>query len=137
MPFAHVSEPLILNVSDTARWVAEYRAVESARSDALFRDPHAARLAGERGRAIARTASVYGWPVVVRTKNIDDLVLESIDQGCDLVLCLAAGFDTRPYRLALPAKLRWVEADLPAITDEKEALLANEKPNCVLTREQG
>ena len=27
------------NVSDTARWVAVYRADESARPDAVFRDP--------------------------------------------------------------------------------------------------
>jgi methyltransferase (TIGR00027 family) len=134
-----MNEPLISNVSDTARWVATYRAVESARPDALFRDPYAARLAGERGRAMASAAKKHmtnGWPIIVRTKNIDDLVLKSIDQGCDLVLCLAAGLDTRPYRLALPEKLRWVEADLPAITEEKEKLLAGEKPHCVLTREK-
>ena len=29
----------IRNVSDTALWVAVYRAMESERSDALFRDP--------------------------------------------------------------------------------------------------
>src|SRR5262249_23119204 len=33
------------NVSDTARWVAVYRAMESARPDALFHDPYAERLA--------------------------------------------------------------------------------------------
>ena len=32
-------EPLISNVSDTARWMAAYRAAESARRDALFNDP--------------------------------------------------------------------------------------------------
>src|SRR5262249_23317383 len=47
-------EPLIRNVSDTARWAAHYRALETERRDALFRDPLAARLAGERGRAIAK-----------------------------------------------------------------------------------
>ncbi len=41
----------IENVSDTARWVAVYRAMESARSDAIFRDPFAERLAGERAAA--------------------------------------------------------------------------------------
>ena len=62
--------PLVRNVSDTAKWVAVYRAQESARSDALFRDPFAERLAGERGKAIVervtrRTGS--GWWMVVRT----------------------------------------------------------------------
>ena len=37
------------NISDTARWVAVYRAIESERPDAWFRDPLAKRLAGERG----------------------------------------------------------------------------------------
>jgi hypothetical protein len=42
-------EPLISNVSDTARWMAAYRAAESARHDALFTDPFAERFAGARG----------------------------------------------------------------------------------------
>ena len=42
----------IRNVSDTASWVAVYRAMESERPDAHFNDPYARRLAGERGQAI-------------------------------------------------------------------------------------
>ena len=38
----------IRNVSDTALWVAVYRAMESERPDALFHDPYARQLAGER-----------------------------------------------------------------------------------------
>lgn len=34
----------ITNISDTARWVATYRAMETARPDAIFRDPFAERL---------------------------------------------------------------------------------------------
>jgi O-methyltransferase involved in polyketide biosynthesis len=34
-----MAETLIANVSDTSFWVAHYRAVESERPDALFRDP--------------------------------------------------------------------------------------------------
>ena len=34
------------NISDTAHWVAFYRALESERPDALFRDPFARPLAG-------------------------------------------------------------------------------------------
>ncbi len=43
----------IAHVTDTAFWVATYRANESARPDALFRDPLAGKLADARGRAIA------------------------------------------------------------------------------------
>jgi methyltransferase (TIGR00027 family) len=134
-----MNEPILSNVSDTARWVATYRAAESSRTDALFRDPYAERLAGERGKAIAASAPRSmrtGWPIVMRTKSMDDLVLASVADGCDCVLCLAAGFDTRPYRLALPVRLRWIEADLPAITEEKEQLLAGEKPSCQVVREK-
>ena len=50
----------ISHVSDTAHWVAMYRAMESERPDALFRDPHARRLAGPpflRGLALGAFAS--------------------------------------------------------------------------------
>ncbi len=42
----------IENISDTARWVAVYRAMETERRDAIFRDPYAGRLAGDKGQAI-------------------------------------------------------------------------------------
>src|SRR5579862_7049636 len=104
----------VSNVSDTARWVAVYRARESARPDALFNDPFAKSLAGERGQAIAALMPAQarsGWPMVARTKLIDDLVLAAVAEDCDCVVNLAAGLDTRPYRLALPNSLRWIEAD--------------------------
>jgi methyltransferase (TIGR00027 family) len=130
---------MIDNVSDTARWVAVYRARESARPDALFTDPFAERLAGARGRAIADAAPKQmknGWPIVVRTKIIDELVMAAVRGGCDRVLNLAAGLDSRPYRLRLPQELAWIEADLPALVEEKEALFAGEKPACGLAREK-
>ncbi|WP_433761719.1 class I SAM-dependent methyltransferase [Nocardia sp. CA-135398] len=130
-------EALISNVSDTARWVAAYRAIETGRQDALFRDPLAERLAGERGYAMVAAASRMmrnGWPVVTRTTIIDDLIATAIAEGCDRVLNLAAGLDTRPYRLDLPADFVWIEADLPALTTEKETALAEEKPHCALIR---
>ena len=132
-----MAEPLVSHVSDTARWVAVYRAWESQRPDALFSDPFAERLAGARGQAMAKLMprnSRSGWPMIVRTKLIDDLVAAAVREGCDCVLNLAAGLDTRPYRLALPASLPWVEADLPEMIEEKEKLLETEKPACGLTR---
>ena len=127
----------VSNVSDTARWVAVYRAWESARPDALFNDPYAKSLAGERGQTIAAlmpAQSRSGWPMIARTKLIDDLVQAAVAQGCDCVVNLAAGLDTRPYRLALPNSLRWIEVDLPAMIEEKEELLADAKPRCQLRR---
>lgn len=132
-----MSRPLVSNVSDTARWVAAYRAWESARPDSLFHDPFAQRLAGERGTAIAKLMprqARSGWPIIVRTKLIDELVLSSLAEGCDCVVNLAAGLDSRPYRMALPRGLSWIEADLPAMIEEKERLMADAQPVCRLTR---
>ena len=127
----------ITHVSDTARWTALHRATESARSDALFRDPLAERLAGQGGRAIvARTplTSRSGWWLVARTKIIDDAIAGAIADGCDRVLNLAAGLDTRPYRLNLPSDFTWVEADFPELLAEKAELLSDQTPRCHLTR---
>jgi methyltransferase (TIGR00027 family) len=132
-----MGEKLVSHVSDTARWVATYRAWETARPDALFRDPYAARLAGERGAAIAQMMPKQarsGWPLVVRTKLIDDLILQSITEGCDRVINLAAGLDTRPYRMKLPESLTWVEVDHAHMIEEEERVLAAERPVCTLLR---
>ncbi len=127
------------DISDTARWVAYYRALESERPDALFRDPFASRLAGERGRQVSermpKSVRRTSWPMVMRTRLIDELLLKSVQEGADRVLNLAAGLDTRPYRLPLPPSLTWVEADLPGILEEKEKALASERPACILRRE--
>jgi methyltransferase (TIGR00027 family) len=131
------SEHLIRNVSDTARWVAVYRAQETERPDALFRDPFARRLAGERGEQIAKAmplGSAISWNMVTRTVLIDDLVHDEIADGADTVVNLAAGLDTRPYRMQLPPSLQWIEVDLPEILAYKEAILADEKPVCRLER---
>lgn len=42
----------IEHVSDTARWVAVDRAIETERGDVILRDRFAARPAGEKGEAI-------------------------------------------------------------------------------------
>jgi len=133
------AEPLVGNISDTARWVAALRAAETERPDAVFRDPLAAQLAGERGRRIAQALSSTmrnGWPMVARTKSIDDLIVRALGEGCDRVVNLAAGLDARPYRLELPASLTWVEADLPALVDEKTRQLASATPRCRLVHEK-
>lgn len=131
-----MSAPLVRNVSDTAHWVAYYRATESERRDALFHDPFARRLAGERGAQIARTMSggrEASWPMAVRTRALDEMLLDLIEHhGADAVLSLAAGLDARPWRLELPAALRWIEADLPGVLEYKHEILAAETPRCVL-----
>ncbi len=127
----------IRNISDTAFFVAAYRAQESARPDAVFRDPFAERLAGERGRqAVAsnKFLAKNSWPYVVRTWAVGGMIERHIAAGGDLVVNLAAGLDARPYWMQLPETLRWVEADLPESIAYKEEVLKGEKPRCRLER---
>jgi methyltransferase (TIGR00027 family) len=127
-------------VSDTALWVAMYRAMESERPDALFRDPLARQMAGPRGEEILRTipkGRQMAWPMIVRTAVMDEEILRVVrEEGADAVLNLAAGLDTRPYRLPLPRVLRWVEADFPDMLDYKEQHLDGEQPRCAIERER-
>jgi methyltransferase (TIGR00027 family) len=127
----------IHDVSDTAFWIAYHRALETERPDALFRDPFAARLAGERGRRISDampTSRIVAWTVALRTRIIDDYIAATLRSGIDTVLCLGAGLDARPYRLALPPELRWIEADYPHVIDYKEEILRQATPACRLER---
>jgi methyltransferase (TIGR00027 family) len=128
----------IRDVSDTALWVAGYRAEESARPDALFRDELAPRLAGSRGRAMAersgRAFRYSKWSVIVRTVVIDALLRELAAGGIDTVLNLGAGLDTRAYRLDLPSSLRWIEVDQTHLVEQKERALAGEVPRIPLER---
>jgi methyltransferase (TIGR00027 family) len=127
----------VRNISDTARWVAYFRARETQRSDALFRDPYAERLAGERGFHIANTlpeGNKHEWAWVARTYLFDKFLAGETQNGADLVVNLAAGLDARPYRMDLPATLQWVEVDLPELVAYKNEMLADEKPKCHLER---
>ena len=127
----------IRNISDTARWVAVYRARETERTDAVFRDPFARRLAGERGEQIAASMSFAeknSWPFVARTWLIDDVISSQVKLGTDMVVNLAAGLDARPYRMNLPGSLQWIEVDLSEILTYKEDVLRNEAPVCQVER---
>jgi methyltransferase (TIGR00027 family) len=124
----------IENISDTARWVAVYRAMETARPDAIFHDPFADRLAGPRGRQILDEmpkGRAYAWPMIVRTAVFDEIILDAVrNRKADLVVNLAAGLDARPWRLPLPPSLHWVDVDLPGILNYKTEALRNETPVC-------
>jgi methyltransferase (TIGR00027 family) len=135
MPISQQSTSNIHHVSDTALWVAAYRAKETNRSDAIFHDPLAAILAGERGELIAKDmgySPMMSWMMVVRTSAIDRLILNSIQDGIDTIVNLGAGLDTRPYRMDLPASLNWIEVDFPAMIEYKSNKLVGETAKCQL-----
>ena len=127
----------IRNVSDTALWIAAYRALETDRPDAVFQDPFAKKLAGERGMQIVEAAPhtrAIAFAMVTRTSAIDKLVLRAIDLGVDTVINIGAGLDTRPYRLSLPPQLHWIELDFESMIRYKEDLLKEDQPKCDLKR---
>jgi methyltransferase (TIGR00027 family) len=131
------STSTVRSISDTARWVAYFHALETQRPDALFRDPYGQRLAGAHGFQIASTlpdGNKHEWAWVARTYLFDQFLSRAIHDGADLVVNLAAGLDARPYRMNLPATLQWVEVDLPDIVSYKEEILGNENPRCQLER---
>jgi len=126
------------NISDTAYWVAAYRAAETDRSDAIFQDPLARVLAGHRGeKMIQKMASekLVESAVIVRTAVLDDFVMDVVHKNkADAILNLGAGLDTRPYRLDLPRDLTWIEVDFPNVISYKSSKLQKEKPKCLLER---
>ena len=87
-------EPLVRDISDTALWAAVFRGRENDRPDALFRDPYAARLAGERGARIAQEVKFgtrHTWSWIARTYVADQMIGDEIAEGTDMVVNLAAG----------------------------------------------
>ncbi len=125
------------SVSDTALLVAWHRALETKRPDALFKDPLAVRLSAGRGEEVARKlrgGRSMAWTTIVRTVLFDEIVGRLVAEGADTVVNLAAGLDARPYRLRLPATLRWIEVDLPDMIRDKEEALAGETPVCRVER---
>jgi methyltransferase (TIGR00027 family) len=127
------TESLIADVSDTARWVAVYRAMETERPDAIFRDPFARKLAGAKGEAIVNSMKrgrSMAWPMVVRTVLLDEIIMREISDGVDTVLNLAAGLDARAFRMPLPDTLHWIDVDHPHMVKYKADGMAGETPVC-------
>lgn len=118
-------------IGKTAAWMAAYRALESRRSDRHFNDPFAARFAATSELPAPRGFDPAYSMVTQRTATFDEIILRLVrDRGVTRILNLAAGFDTRPYRLDLPECLEWIEADLPDVISLKASLLQDATPKC-------
>ena len=119
----------------TARWTAAVRAAESARDDRLFDDPWAERLAGPEGRSwIDERSPDSVVPIALRTRYFDDW-LGSISErdGIRQIVLVAAGLDTRAYRLDWPDRTHLFELDRPAVLRHKDEVLAGAgaRPRCL------
>ena len=125
-----------MEIPAPARLLAAHRARETERRDAVFRDPWARPLLGAVDPPLARVLSggnASEWLFTARTYIFDRLIAREVAAGADLVINLAAGLDARPYRLALPSSLRWVDVDLPEILEYKAGVLSAATPSCDVT----
>jgi methyltransferase (TIGR00027 family) len=118
----------------TASWTAAVRALESAREDRLFDDPWASALAGADGAAWLEERSPEGTlPIALRTRFFDDHLLRIVQEdGVRQLVILAAGLDTRAYRLEWPTGMRVFELDQGAVLERKQTILdqAGARPTC-------
>lgn len=113
----------------TARLMAAMRAQETNRPDRLFSDPFAAVLAGEEAVAMMqqRLSDNDLTYVAVRTRFFDDFLLSSPARQ---VVLLAAGMDTRAFRLPWNRTVTCYELDQPAVLNYKNAMLSEMTPPC-------
>lgn len=123
-------------VSRTALSVARVRARESERPGGLFTDPYARAFVTAAGYTTTRQPGPYavalGHYTVIRTRFYDDYLLGAAADGIRQVVLLAAGLDTRAYRLPWPDGVRLYELDLPPVLEFKERVLAGQDagPRC-------
>lgn len=113
------------------------RAEESRRVDRLFDDPYAQAFLraapgafdGEQRAATAGGGDLASWGTafwahaVIRTRFFDDYLLAAAGAGLRQVVLLAAGLDTRAFRLPWPNGVRLYELDLPEVMDFKQRVL--------------
>lgn len=120
-------------VGATARWTAAVRARERERADALVDDPWAAVLAGADGLAwVDERTPASVLPIVVRTRFFDDWLRALPSDVPAQVVLLAAGLDTRAWRLAWPAGTTVFELDRAPVLEAKANALerAGAAPTC-------
>ncbi len=126
------------SVGSTALFVATARALEAQKPEPLVVDPFAEVFC----RAVGGTAAAvldgkkpdnrlqtndFGMNFVsyqaARTKYFDDYFRHATDDGVRQVVILAAGLDSRAYRLAWPSDTTIFELDRPEVLDFKRSVL--------------
>lgn len=134
----HITE----SVGATALAVAASRAVETAGPDPLIRDEFAAVLVSSAGPAWARLADAeMGWLdgdehgrrihrvgcdyQAVRTHYFDEFFGTATASGIRQVVILAAGLDSRAYRLEWPSGTAVYEIDQPRVLEYKAEILSS------------
>jgi methyltransferase (TIGR00027 family) len=144
-------------VARTAWLTARLRAEESARPAPLSVDPFAARLIADPDAPNhileepaspspyvttlpewlalqakdphAATRAARAAMLAVRSRYFDDRVIEAVSRGVRTVVLVAAGLDTRVYRLPLPPGLCWIEVDRKETLAYKRRVLGSTPPH--------
>jgi methyltransferase (TIGR00027 family) len=127
------------SVGATALSVAAARAVETASDDPLIRDQFAYLLVSTAGQPWARLASSLEWIgdddhgrrahrlaidyQAVRTHYFDSYFAGAVAAGVRQVVILAAGLDSRAFRLEWPAGTTVYEIDQPQVVAYKTTTL--------------
>lgn len=125
------------SIAKTSLLTAAMRALETQRSEAegrLFSDPYADLLAGDEGKLLLQRAiAVSGeQPAVpIRTAFMDQRINHFICEGVHQVVILAAGMDTRSFRLNLPKETVIFELDRQEVFAYKIEKLRDVRPNCI------
>jgi methyltransferase (TIGR00027 family) len=134
------------SVGSTALFVATARALEAQKPDPLVIDPFAevfCRAVGGEvvdvldGKIPDHQLKTPDWGVHfvnfqgARTKYFDSYFRQAADAGVRQVVILAAGLDSRAYRLPWPDQTTIFELDQPQVLDFKRQVLAEHgaKPN--------
>jgi methyltransferase (TIGR00027 family) len=124
-------------IAKTSLLTAAIRAVESNRSEnerRLFTDPLAAALAGHEGFSILeQVLAEIGEQasVPLRTRYFDERINHASAGGIRQIVILAAGMDSRAYRLPFPDGTRVFELDKPEVLSLKQERLGEALPHCV------
>jgi methyltransferase (TIGR00027 family) len=135
-----MAENLPAGIGLTALAVADARARETERPDRLFEDPFAHLFVDAAGAAFDPAPTegaidiraMRAEYVAVRTRYFDDALLAATAAGCRQVVLLAAGLDTRAFRLRWPAATRLFEVDVADVLAFKARVLAahQAQPTC-------
>lgn len=116
-------------VSLTAQWTAAIRALETEMgNDRLFVDDMARSLAVPDGFDLLNRYGGGGVRefVTIRTRFFDDAIKDILDEDSRIrqVVIVAAGMDTRAFRMSWPANVSIFEVDHEALLNEKKSRLA-------------
>jgi methyltransferase (TIGR00027 family) len=117
----------IQDVTGTAFIVAEYRAQENAEQNPIYRDPIVPLFLSEQTRQAAdRIAGGFppsGQGVRLRTRYFDDQLENQLSRGCQQVVILGAGLDTRGVRKQAPGVTYFEIDDADTLNFKRERLV--------------